>query len=230
MLTNFQAAFDTCLEHFRSAKIPYAAHVLNELELRSNKEQLEGILSLCTLHKLGLLGRPTQVERQSFLGSLDDDQRHTLLRAYFIRQRHPWEAIGTREETAAEVVAQLVRETASPTPRRFANLDYYVKLLRSYPDLDSVETTAAVEKAVALVGKAVALIKAEGETDEEYKKNKHLYDLFGTDGVLTPEIEAAHAKFGEDVIARCAAPKAACGKRDREVFDSMNSRAARSGE
>ena len=230
MLTNFQAAFDTCLEYFRSA-CPQSnndkAFLCSGYELKSTLEQLEGIVSLRTL---GLPGRLTEVERQSFLASLVDDQRHTLLRAYFIRQRHPWEAIGTREETAAEVVAQLVRETTSPTPRSFTNLNYYVKLLRSYPDLDSVETTAAVEKAVKLVGEAVALIKAEGETEEEYTKNKHLYDIFGTDGLLTPEIEAAAAKFGEDVIARCAAPMAVCGKRDREVFASMNSRAAHSGE
>ena len=221
--------FNTCLHNIRSA-CPGSHNdqvfLCQQYELKSTLEQIESIVSLCTL------GLPKEVERRSFLASLDDDRRNTLLRAYFIRQRHPWEAdsIGTREETAAELVAQLVRETASPTPRNFANLNYYVKLLHSYPDLDSVETTAAVEKAVALVGKAVALIKAEGETDEEYMKMEHLYDIFGTGGVLKPEIEAAAAKFGEDVIARCAAPTAVCGKRDREVFAAMNSRAARSGE
>ena len=91
--------------------------------------------------KNGTPGNLTKRESTAMYGwgfaqyEFDDDQLEILRRAHCIRQQLLWQAPGTAQEIADEVVTQLkLAATSERTDEEdFERLDYYVKSLRLFP-------------------------------------------------------------------------------------------------
>ena len=121
----------------------------------------------------------TKTERLMFQNRrFTDEDMEMLYRAFCIRQRLPWEAPGTTKEIAEEVSAQMKLTAASMAPL-FKDLDYYLKVLRSYPQhWDSLTVEDAVVCALKRVGDADQLYMLTDHSWEETEENRWAINFF----------------------------------------------------
>jgi hypothetical protein len=163
-----------------------------------------------------------------------DDDLNAFYRAHCIRQRQPWEAISvsTTKEIAEELSVQM--KIAAESKDLFKYLDYYLKVLRGYPQhWDSPTVEAAVVCALGRVGEADKLWMLLDYSWEEAQENKWAIAFFEDppDGYDETPLKQAVAAFfdtcKEIIDASHHKPDTIYRKRDLEEMTAFQKRRLR---